>query len=95
MIENPHLFIISNLIYLLKESHFILWKDIEINSLNPSKKNIKIWNQIRSVSSSKYPFNVPIQKITEKEIYDRVNVDIYKAYDDNIDYCTYSTYGDY
>jgi hypothetical protein len=24
MIENPHLFIISNLIYLLKESHFIL-----------------------------------------------------------------------
>jgi hypothetical protein len=24
LIENPHLFIISNLIYLLKESHFIL-----------------------------------------------------------------------
>lgn len=95
LIENPHLFIISNLIYLLKESHFILWKDIEIDSLNPSQKNVKVWNEIRTVSSSRYPFNVPIQKVTEKEIYDRVDLDLYKWYDSNINYCTYSTYEDY
>jgi hypothetical protein len=89
------LFIISNLIYLLKESHFILWKDIQIDSLNPSQKNIKTWGQIRSITSSRYPFNVPIQKVTEKEIYDRVNLDLYESYDDNIDYCTHSTYEDY
>lgn len=67
-IINPHIYIVSMLINWLRESHFILWDTIKFDSLKVNKRKVK---EI-TVNTSTFTFNIPVQKATEKEIYDFV-----------------------
>lgn len=67
-ILNPHIYIVSVMLNLLRESHFILWDTIRVDSLKVTKKKYK--DVI--VNSSSFSFDIPVQKAVEREIYDYV-----------------------
>lgn len=67
-ILNPHIYIVSTMLNLLRESHFILWDTIKIDSLKVNKKKYK---EV-TVNSSNFTFDIPVQKAVEREIYDFV-----------------------
>ena len=69
-IKNPHIFIISELIKLLKQSTFIVWKGINAKNIKVADKVVTVaWRQFR-VHNSINTFTLPIQKNTEREIFD-------------------------
>ncbi len=72
-IANPHIFIISNLLDLIKQSLFVISADIDAKSIKITPKNIKVWSTIFSVNNSVMNFSLPIQKWTTREITDYVN----------------------
>lgn len=74
-IKSPHIFILTNLINLLKQSVFIIGADINTSSLDISTRDITIGNLSVPVNSSTKQFNLPIQKNTEREIFDYVQID--------------------
>ena len=69
-IKSPHIYIVSELIKLLKQSTFILGKSIEAKDIRVSPKQITMWNQKFVVNNSVMTFNLPIQKTTTREIFD-------------------------
>ena len=69
-IKSPHIFIISELIKLLKLSTFIGGKQIDAKNVKVVPKNITIaWRQFK-VNNSVNTYTLPIQKTTEREIFD-------------------------
>lgn len=70
--SNLHIFIITNLIKLLRESHFILWKNIKISDLKINRRKLKMGDSDFIVNNSVFNFNIPIQNSVEREIYDYV-----------------------
>lgn len=72
--RNPNIFILTNIINLLKQSSFIIWADINIKEINVDTKSIDQWNLLRTVNYSTMDFTVPIQKNTEREIFDYIDL---------------------
>lgn len=73
-VRSPHIFIVSELIKLLKQSTFILGKAIDAKDVKVNAKKIEIGGSEYTVNNSVKLFNLPIQKETEREIFDYVDV---------------------
>lgn len=76
--KNPNIFILTNIINLLKQSSFIIWADINTKEVNVDQRSINQWWLTRTVNYSTMDFTVPIQKDTEREIFDYVDIDSLK-----------------
>lgn len=72
-IKTPHIFIVSELIKLLKQSTFIVGKAIDAKDIKVNSKKIEIGGSEYTVNNSIKTFNLPIQKETEREIFDYVD----------------------
>ena len=72
-IKSPHIFIVSELIKLLKQSTFILGKSIDIKEMQVSEKEEEIWGSSYKYHTSSKVFTLPIQKNTKREIFDYVD----------------------
>lgn len=71
-VKSPHIFIVSELIKLLKQSTFIVGKAIDAKDIKVSPKQITIGRSKYTVNNSVKNFNLPIQKTTDREIFDFV-----------------------
>ncbi len=71
-IKSPHIFIVSELIKLLKQSTFIVGKAIDARDVKVSPKQVTIGGSKYVVNNSIKNFSLPIQKSTEREIFDFV-----------------------
>lgn len=69
-IINPHIFIISTLVTLLKQSFFVIGDSINIDKLNIKQQTITIWNIQIPVNTSFMTFDLPLQNSSEREIFD-------------------------
>lgn len=69
-IRSPHIFIVSELIKLLKQSTFIVGKAIDAKDIKVTPKHVSIGGSKYVVNNSIKNFNLPIQKTTEREIFD-------------------------
>ncbi len=69
-IKSPHIFIISELIKLLKQSTFIVGKAIDAKNVKVVPKIINVAGRQFSVNNSVNTYTLPIQKTTEREIFD-------------------------
>ena len=76
--RNPNIFILTNIINLLKQSSFIIWAEINTKEMNVETKLIEQGNFTRKVNYSTMDFIVPIQKDTEREIFDYIDLDSMK-----------------
>lgn len=76
--RNPNIFILTNIINLLKQSSFIIWAEINTKEINVDTRTLTQWWISRPVNYSTMDFTVPIQKDTEREIFDYIDVDSMK-----------------
>lgn len=72
-ILNPHIFIISTLVSLLKQSYFVIGDSINIDKLNIKQQNITVGNIQIPVNTSFMTFDLPLQNSSEREIFDFYN----------------------
>jgi hypothetical protein len=72
-IINPHIFILSNLLNLIKQSVFVVSENIDAKSIKISSKTIKIGSSVFKVNNSTMNFVLPIQKGSEREISDYID----------------------
>lgn len=72
-IINPHIFILSNLLNLIKQSVFVVSENIDAKSIKITPKIIKIGSSVFNVNNSTMNFVLPIQKWSEREISDYVD----------------------
>ena len=82
--RNPNIFILTNIINLLKQSSFIIWADINTKEVNVEARTQVLWGISRNVNYSTMDFTVPIQKDTEREIFDYIDLDNLKESLDKI-----------
>ena len=73
--KNPNIFILTNIINLLKQSSFIIWADINTKEVNVEARTQVLWGVSRNVNYSTMDFTVPIQKDTEREIFDYIDLE--------------------
>ena len=73
--RNPNIFILTNIVNLLKQSSFIIWADINTKEINVEPRELTIWWFSSIVNYSTIDFTVPIQKDTEREIFDYIDLD--------------------
>lgn len=73
--KNPNIFILTNIINLLKQSSFIIWGEIFTKEINIETKTITLWWISTKVNYSSKNFTVPLQKNTEREIFDYIDLD--------------------
>ena len=76
--RNPNIFILTNIINLLKQSSFIIWADINTKEINVTTRTLTQWWISRPVNYSTMDFSVPIQRKTEREIFDYIDLDAMK-----------------
>ena len=69
-IMNPHIFVVTNLLNLFRQSTFIVGNTIDAKNLKIKQKSIMIWSTEFVVNNSFMSFTLPIQKYTEREITD-------------------------
>lgn len=69
-ILNPHIFIVTNVIHLLKQSKFIEWSAIDAKQINIQQKKVKIGSNQFVVNHSLLQYTVPIQQDVSREIGD-------------------------
>ena len=74
-VKNPHIFIFTSLINLLKQSLFIIGGEIDTKTINITTRSIEIGNTSYIVNTSSKQFSLPIQKSTEREIFDYIDID--------------------
>lgn len=72
-IINPHIFILSNLLNLIKQSVFVVSENIDVKSIKITPKVIKIGSSVFNVNNSTMDFVLPIQKWSEREISDYID----------------------
>jgi hypothetical protein len=72
-IINPHIFILSNLLNLIKQSIFVVSENIDAKSIKIIPKTIKIGSSVYNVNNSRLDFVLPIQKWSEREISDYID----------------------
>jgi len=77
-IQNPNIFILTNIINLLKQSIFIIWAEIDTKHISVDPRTLDQWNFSRQVNYSTKDFVVPIQKNTEREIFDYIDLESMK-----------------
>ena len=82
--KNPNIFILTNIINLLKQSSFIIWANINTKEVNVQPKTLTIGGISRKVNYSTMNFTVPIQKDTEREIFDYIDLDSIREFLDRI-----------
>lgn len=69
-ILNPHIYLATKIINLLRESKFVVAEPINLNSLKVLKKKMRVGSQEYTVSNSSFDFILPLQKNAQREIYD-------------------------
>lgn len=74
-ILNPHIFIISTLVNLLRQSLVVIWESINVNKLNIKPKILTVGDIKIPVNTSSMKFNLPLQSSSQREIYDFFNFD--------------------
>ena len=73
--KNPNIFILTNIVNLLKQSSFIIGSEINTREVNVETRSITLWWLTTFVNYSSKDFTVPIQKDTEREIFDYIDID--------------------
>lgn len=83
-VKSPHIFIVSELIKLLKQSTFILGKAIDAKDIKVAPKQVTIGGSKYVVNNSVKNFSLPIQKSTDREIFDFMEnyISTLKAYEE-------------
>jgi hypothetical protein len=74
-IKNPHIFIFTSLVNLLKQSVFIIGGDIDTKTINIATRTLEVGNTSYTVNTSSKRFELPIQKSTEREIFDYIDIE--------------------
>lgn len=69
-ILNPHVFIVTNLINLLKQSLLVIWEWIKADQIKTSPKIIRVGSTVFTVNNSSIKLSLPIQKGSQREISD-------------------------
>lgn len=69
-ILNPHVFIVTNLINLLKQSLLIIWEDIKADQIRTEPRTIRVGSTIFTVNTSSITMKLPVQKSIQREISD-------------------------
>ncbi|MCX6825104.1 MAG: hypothetical protein NTY80_02655 [candidate division SR1 bacterium] len=72
-IINPHIFILSSLLNLIKQSAFVISEKIDAKSIKITPKIIKIGSSVFNVNNSTMDFVLPIQKSSQREISDYID----------------------
>ena len=72
-IKTPNVFILTNIINELKKSSFVIGTDIDSKSITIDTRTITDGNTSYTVKTSWKEFSLPVQKNTEKEIFDYIN----------------------
>jgi len=72
-IINPHIFILSNVLNLIKQSVFVVSEHIDAKTIKIDPKVIKIGSSVFNVNNSKLDFVLPIQKWSQREITDYID----------------------
>ena len=72
-IINPHIFILSNVLNLIKQSSFVVSENIDAKSVKITPRTIQIWTSIYTVNTSTMDFVLPIQKSSQREISDYID----------------------
>ena len=76
-ILNPHIFVVTQLLDLLKQSLFVIGENIDTKQLKIQSKVVQIWSTTFPVNTSSMNFVLPIQKNPQREIADFIlNTDI-------------------
>lgn len=78
-IINPHIFIVSNLLNLIKQSLFVVGENIDAKKLKIETKTIKLWSNIFTIHASVMNFVLPVQKSTQREITDYTPTDLLES----------------
>ena len=73
--KNPNIFILTSIVNLLKQSSFIIWSEIATKTVNVEVRSIDYGWFSMPVNYSSQEFTVPIQKNTEREIFDYIDLD--------------------
>lgn len=73
--RNPNIFILTNIINLLKQSSFIIWAEINTKEVNVETRTLSMGWLTSVVNYSSKDFTVPIQKDTEREIFDYIDLE--------------------
>ncbi|MBU1759030.1 hypothetical protein KKG31_08130 [Patescibacteria group bacterium] len=71
-ISNPHIFVVTQLLDLLKQSLFVIGENIDAKQLKIQPKVIEIGSTVFTVNSSSLSFVLPIQKNPQREIADYI-----------------------
>lgn len=69
-ILNPHVFIVTNLINLLKQSLLVIWEWIKADQIKTSPKIIRVGSTVFTVNNSTINLSLPVQKGSQREISD-------------------------
>ncbi len=69
-ILNPHIYLATKIINLLRESKFVVAAPINLNTLRVNKKKLRVGSQEYVVNNSMFDFILPLQKGAQREIYD-------------------------
>lgn len=69
-ILNPHVFILSTLVNILKKSHFVLGEWINVQWIDIKERNLTIWNIQIPIKTSSMQFRLPLQNAAQREVFD-------------------------
>lgn len=69
-IANPHTFIVTSVINLLKKSQFIVWSSVDTKQIQVKPKIVTIGSQQLVVNNSTMQFTLPVQERVQREIFD-------------------------
>lgn len=73
-IKSPHIFVVSELIKMLKQSTFIMGDKIDTKNIQVEQKEEELGDVTYKYNSSNMTFKLPIQKNTKREIFDYVDI---------------------
>ena len=72
-ILNPQIFILTQIINLLKQSFFVIGANIDAKTIAVTTKTVTVGNTSYTVLNSRKNFSLPIQKETEREIFNYID----------------------
>jgi len=73
-IINPHIFVVTQLLNLLRQSRVLVGESIDIKNLEVKDKSIQIGDSVFDIRHSQLLFTLPIQKTEQREIFDFIDV---------------------